>query len=59
MSGGSQREAQSHFYPYEAQYHFIYQSLTLPEFSVLLYNSVDSLGMILSFCPVPVSNALL
>ena len=59
VSGGSQHEAQSRFYLSEARYYLIYQSLGLPAFSVLLYNSVNSLGMILSLCPIPVLNNLL
>ena len=59
MSGVLQCEAQSHFYPYEGRYHFIYQSLKLPAFGVLLYNTMDNLGMTLSLCAIPVLNVFI
>ena len=59
VSGGSQHQAQSNFYLSETRYYFIHQSLRLPAFSVLLYNRVASIGMILALCPLPVLNGLL
>ena len=41
------------------RYHFIYQSLKLPAFGVLLYNTMDNLGMILSLCVIPVLNVFI